>query len=150
MSNTKNETKTPGKVGRPAAELTYPRGAFTINELFEANKDKVKWPLTVRQHVEKQVKAGFLSKLPDTEKTGKVGKPAFRYMRSAVLAGIEARKAKSETEGSTPSETPVQAEAPVEVTNPAPVVEVSLTMVDEPTIEVPITEGATVSETVSA
>lgn len=137
--NTKNiskSTKAPRSVGRPSFKITYPRGAFTINQLFELNKTTVKWPLTVRQHVEKQIAGGFLTLLDSTVKTGKVGKPAFRYIRTAVAKSIEARKA-------TKASGPV---GPGVVEAPTVVAETAIPLTEVPAESLP----AVVAEPVSA
>ena len=87
-----NKNTTPKPVGRPALDIKFPAGAFTINELHSLNP-QAKWSLTIRQHVQKQLKVGWLSKLPKTRPTGGVGKPSDLFIRTAVLKGIEARKA---------------------------------------------------------
>jgi hypothetical protein len=103
----------PRSVGRPSLTLKFPAGAFTVKELHALNP-QAKWPLTIRQHIDKQLKVGFLSKMDRKEETGKVGKPADLFIRTAVLRAVEARKA-----------------AKAEV---APVAEVSL---EAPAVEVP-------------
>ena len=107
--NTKNTVPKP--VGRPSFTITYPRGAFTIKDLHASNP-QAKWSLTIRQHVVKALKAGFLSKLPKTRPTGGVGKPADLFIRTAVLKAIEARKA---AKGGTPTEAPAVVEVSLEV-----------------------------------
>lgn len=116
--NNKSATKssTPKSVGRPAFNLKFPRGAFTIAQLFELNKATVKWSLTIRQHVEKELAKGFLTKLTETVKTGKVGKPAHKFIRTAVLAGVKARK-----EGATPTKSPTEVPVNTLVETPAEV-----------------------------
>jgi len=91
--NTKN--KNTRSVGRPAAELVWPRGIFTIDEAFELNKKAVKWPLTVRQHVVKALANKTLTLLKDTVQTGKPGRPASKLIRTAVWKALKtARKAR--------------------------------------------------------
>ena len=99
------------KVGRPKAEIKYPRGIFTVDSLYELNRGprgrgkraKV-CILTVRKHIEEQVAAGFLT-LVDPLKTGKPGQPAKQYIRTAVKAAIDAAKAaRAAKEGGTRSE----------------------------------------------
>ena len=104
-------------VGRPKFELTYPRGAFTVKDLAAANPKVC--TLTVRKHIEEQLAGKFLTQLAETVKTGKVGKPAFRYIRSAVVAGRKAAKATK----------PATAEAPA-----TPAVEVPVTETPAPTV----------------
>lgn len=122
--NTKNN-KSVRPVGRPSAELKYPRGAFTVKDLFELNKGTVKWELTVRQHVEKQVESHFLTKLENTVQTGKPGRPNFKYIRTSVWKGVQDRKNKEVT-----------------VVNPAEsdVVGVPATAVENPVVETHVSE----------
>lgn len=106
-------------VGRPAAEIKYPRGIFTMKELFALNRcgqnDGV-CKLTVIKHVDAKLEAKFLTLLKDRVMTGKVGKPAHRYIRTAVYKGLkQARKAR----GGTPSEAPIVEVAALPAT-PAP------------------------------
>lgn len=142
--NTAPVTETPvatvstAKVGRPKAEIKYPRGIFTVDSLYELNRGprgrgkraKI-CKLTVRKHIEAQVAAGFLTQVENL-KTGNPGQPAAQFIRTAVKAGLEAaRAARAAREaGSTPTETPVvevplteTAPAPVAVEAPAPVAE---------------------------
>jgi hypothetical protein len=73
--------------GRPATELVYPEnGAFTVNELFELNKSKVKWALTIRQHIEKGLENGNLKKLKTKPVPGQLGKPPSRYIKTSAWA----------------------------------------------------------------
>jgi hypothetical protein len=87
-----NKNTTPKPVGRPALDIKFPAGAFTINELHALNP-QAKWSLTIRQHVQKQLKAGWLTKLPKTRPTGGVGKPADLFIRTAMFKAAGARKA---------------------------------------------------------
>lgn len=84
------------QVGRPKAEIKYPRGIFTVDDLYELNrgprgrgKRAQVCMLTVRKHIAAQVTAGFLTKV-DGLKTGSPGQPAAQFIRSAVKAGREA------------------------------------------------------------
>lgn len=70
---------TKSKVGRPAKVLVYPSTPFTIDQLFEMNKGTVKWELSVRQHVKREIARRGITELVKTVKTGKVGKPAYLY-----------------------------------------------------------------------
>lgn len=89
------KTKTPNPVGHPYAEIKYPRGAFTINELHALNKENVKAQLTIWKHVKTHVADNFLTKLDDTVHTGKRGKPATKYIRTAVWKAMDiARKSR--------------------------------------------------------
>lgn len=129
VATTEAVVETPkAKVGRPLAEIKYPRGIFTVDSLYELNRGprgKGKraqiCKLTIRKHIENQTKAGFLTKV-EALKTGKPGQPANQYIRTAVKAGLEA--ARAAREGGTPTEAPA-------------VVEVSLTDVPAPVIENP-------------
>lgn len=121
-------TKTRG-VGRPEAEIKYPRGIFTMNDLVEMNSDKALGAgkgvcrLTCIKHLSEDLENNTITLLKDTVKTGKVGKPAFRYLRTSVYQSRLARKAGS---GGTPAEAP----AIETVETPAPAV----------TSEVPVSE----------
>ena len=79
---TKTKTKTKGP-GRPAATVKFPRGRFTIKELQTLNPN-VK-PVTVRVHVTRAVEKGMLTRLSETVKTGKKGKPAFRFVLTSSV-----------------------------------------------------------------
>lgn len=99
-------------VGRPYAEIVYPRGAFTINQLHEANPGLCS--LTVRNHVNAKLNNKFLTLMKDTVKTGRPGKPAEKFIRTAVYKGLmTARKTRSKTIEVTtvndaPAEIPIQ------------------------------------------
>ncbi|NCC65969.1 MAG: hypothetical protein EOM15_15105 [Spirochaetia bacterium] len=73
--------------GRKPIEIKYPRGAFTIEELFAlndvANGGKVKCRLTIRQKVKDAVKDGVLSVM-DPVRTKKIGAPAQRFISTAA------------------------------------------------------------------
>jgi hypothetical protein len=125
MKTNKNAVRT---VGRPAAVINYPRGIFTMKDLFNLNKDVC--ALTCIKHVQSDLDTKTLTLLKDTIKTGKVGKPAFRYIRTAVAKGLKsARKArKTDTVAipvdATPAPAPVAVVADVSVVAdsvPAPV-----------------------------
>lgn len=113
-TNTEATKSTKGP-GRPKAVLKYPRGMFTVEELYELNRgEKGRGKrakvcrLTVRNHIAEQVASGFLTKVESVE-SGKPGQPAHRYLRTAVKAAADAaraaRAAAANTE--TPTETPV-------------------------------------------
>lgn len=136
-TNTKTvKTKAPRSVGRPAFKLKWPAGVFTIGQAYELNKATVKWPLTIRQRVDKELASGFLVKLDTTVKTGKVGKPAFKYLRASVQRSILARKAK--LSGGTPTVTPTVETPVVETVTPV--------VAETPTVETPVVP-AVVAET---
>lgn len=94
------ETATPTrKAGRPEKELQWPRGIFTVEDLYELNRGprgKGRRPqvckLTVRQHIDRKLESGWLTQV-EPLKTGKPGKPASRFIRSTVKAGLDARSA---------------------------------------------------------
>lgn len=129
-------TASTSKVGRPKAEIKYPRGIFTVDSLYELNrgprgrgKKAQICKLTIRKHIADQVTAGFLTKV-ESVKTGKPGQPAAQFIRTAVKAGLEvARSARTETPvvevplTETPATVEVPtAEAPAPVAEPAPAV----------------------------
>ena len=72
---------TKSKVGRPSAQLVYPSTPFTIDQLFELNKGKVKWELSVRQHVNKEVARRGITKLAKTV----TGQPHLLALKSVPL-----------------------------------------------------------------
>lgn len=104
--NAKNATK----LGRKPLKIRYPKGAFTIDELFAANSKAnggtVKCELTIRNHIKRDLAEG---KLVQVEKvlTGKAGAPAFRFQLKSVREYNIARAAKR---AAAPVETPVEAE----------------------------------------
>jgi hypothetical protein len=112
MKNTKNAVRS---VGRPSAVITYPRGIFTMKDLFNINKDVC--ALTCIKHVQSDLDTKTLTLLKDTVKTGKVGKPAFRFIRTAVAKGLKAaRKARQNDTVAVPVDvvvTPVVVDIPV-------------------------------------
>lgn len=124
MSN-KNKT-----VGRPAAQIKYPRSIFTLNDLFEMNHTPRKsngrgrkadpakiCKLTIIKHVDARLADNTLTKLPETVHTGKPGKPAFRYILTSRLP------------------------KPAVVEAPAPVVEAPVAPPTVATTEIPLTEA---------
>jgi predicted ArsR family transcriptional regulator len=80
-NNTNINTET-RKVGRPQATIKYPRGSFTIKDLAKINPDVC--TLTVRNHVDSGVETNDLTLMKDVVKTGKPGRPTFRYIRTSV------------------------------------------------------------------
>lgn len=140
-----NTTETKRSVGRPAAEIKYPRGVFTLNDLYEMNHTPKKslgrgkkavpakiCKLTLIKHISARLEDKSLTLLPETAKTGKVGKPAYRYILTSVQERLEkARQAK----GGTPTEAPVAV---------SPTVDIPLT------VSVPDPAPAPVNETVTA
>jgi hypothetical protein len=93
-ANVATETKSSKGPGRPEFTLKYPRGAFTVKELHQFNRENHPeiCELTVRSHIEKRLVEGFLTKI-DPVKTGKPGQPSRRYIRTAMKAAAEARSA---------------------------------------------------------
>jgi hypothetical protein len=73
-----NTTKT-NKVGRPATNLIWPTGLFTIQQLHVLNSKKIRWELSARQHVERMMSKRYVSKAKETVETGKPGKPAHLF-----------------------------------------------------------------------
>jgi hypothetical protein len=86
MNTTSNTTSTATVTtkGRKPLKVKYPRGAFTVDQLFELNrKDKggvVKCELTARNHIKRGLATALLVKLDKKLALGTVGAPAFRYM----------------------------------------------------------------------
>lgn len=121
-------------VGRPSALLKYPRGTFTVQDLYKLNagsnkKNPKVCVLTVRKHIENGVASKFLTQVK-TAVTGKVGKPANQYIRTAVKTGLEAARATRETTNTTAIPVNVEITAPVvaEVTATAPAETVAATV----------------------
>jgi hypothetical protein len=123
--------------GRPKFDLVYPRGIFTVDELFELNrgprgrgKSAKVCKLTVRTHIANKVAEGFLTPV-EVVKSGKVGQPAKRYIRTAVKSALDAARAARSVEGGT---------TPAEPSIPAAEVPVEASLVDE-TPAVPVIES---------
>lgn len=132
MKNNKVSVKNVARRGRPAFQLVYPRGSFTVAELAKVNPGVC--TLTVRQHIDKGIDTRFLKLLNDTVQTGKVGKPAFKYIRAAVFNGrrkaAKARRGNAIPVASTPEAPavtvpivaePVAVQAPIAVEQAEPV-----------------------------
>ena len=88
MSTQTKSTKTNTSVGRgrPAIPVKYiMTKAFTLNELFALNENVEK--ATVRAHIIRGVKSGKFTKLEETVKTNRRGKPAFRFLNTNILRG---------------------------------------------------------------
>ena len=78
------------KPGRPAVAVTIPsKGSFTLKDLQTANP-AVK-PVTLRAHVVRALENGTLTKLAKTVKSGKEGKPAFKYMSTEALKTLQTK-----------------------------------------------------------
>lgn len=117
--NMKSESNT---VGRPKTALKYPRGSFTIAELAKLNPNVCM--LTCRKHVDEGVGSKTLKLLKETVQTGKVGKPAYKYIRSAVWKGLKSARNQRGAKVATPvapQETAVTTEPQVPTT-PAPLI----------------------------
>jgi hypothetical protein len=104
--------------GRPAAQLVYPSGPFTVKQLYALNKRRVKWELSIRQHIDRAIEARWISKTIAKVHTGQAGKPAHLF--SLTKWGQAKLNVKG---GSTPIKTPIT----IEVPTPAPAVEIPLT-----------------------
>ena len=115
-TNTNNINTETRKVGRPQATIKYPRGSFTIKDLTKINPDVC--TLTVRNHVDSGVETNDLTLMKDVVKTGKPGRPTFRYIRTSVhkamLALNEKKKQKALTTPVSMSEVGVQPTETVE------------------------------------
>lgn len=111
--NTKNNTKSVKSVGRPAAELKFPRGIFTIKDLADLNPDVCR--ATVINHVESELDAKFLTRLAETVKTGKVGKPAHKFVRTSVFNLMKNRKKSSRKAVAPVAEVPAEVVAEPQV-----------------------------------
>lgn len=110
----KNTVKTPRPVGRPAAKIVWPNKIFTMKDLVAANPGVCK--LTVINHTKAELDSSFLTRLNETVKTGKVGKPAHKFVKTSILARRQARKGAT-TPTTDPTVTPEVSlvEAPAEV-----------------------------------
>lgn len=114
-TKTNSATKVTVKVspGRNPLNVTYPKGAFTVEQLFalnsQANGGPVKCELTIRNHIKKALASGKIVRLPEKAVTGTVGAPAFRFQLKSAADYNAARKNKSKVVEATPAVT----EAPV-------------------------------------
>lgn len=114
--NTSTVTVTSAKLrGRPAAKVKYPRGSFTVASLFAANATVVKWALSIRQHIEKGIEAGTITQLPKNVMTGKVGKPAHRFILTKNIRKAKVTKATPKVTETVATPTPVVETAPATV-----------------------------------
>src|ERR1044071_7137107 len=64
--------------GRPAEEVKFPGEPFTFKQLRAKNRRLSN--LTLRNRIYKGLEKGFIQKLNDTIKSGKVGKPQHTYV----------------------------------------------------------------------
>lgn len=88
--NLKNNTVVARKAGRPAVVVNIPnKGSFTLKDL-ETINPTVK-PITLRAHVVRGLEKGSLTKLVKTVKSGRKGKPAFRFMSTEALNEMKAK-----------------------------------------------------------
>lgn len=88
--NSTSTTATKGKPGRPAVPVTFPvKGSFTLKDV-QALNPNVK-SVTIRSNVLRAVDNGTLTKLVKTVKSGKKGKPAFKFMLTEALNRLKAK-----------------------------------------------------------
>jgi hypothetical protein len=90
-------TNTPvTKRGRKRFPVKFPKGAFTVNDLFALNKavSPKFCELTARNHITRNLADGKLVKLKDKLKTGTVGAPALKYQLKAAYEYNLNRRAK--------------------------------------------------------
>lgn len=79
IKNRKSMKNRWGKVGAPPKSLNFPRGAFTMESLFNMNKGSCE--LTVRNKVTARVKTGELIQLKSRkQKGGSVGRPSAVFV----------------------------------------------------------------------
>jgi hypothetical protein len=123
-----------GKVGAPPKTFTFPKGKFTMKQLFEANPDSCE--LTLRNKVAKLVEAGKLVfgkplKQPD----GHVGRPQSTFKRVFGKGAVVATKGrKAHSTAVAPATVAV---APAVVPDVAPAVPVETAPVPVATVEAP-------------
>ena len=91
-------TPTPTVKGRKPLTIKYPKGAFTVDQLFALNakaegKGNVKCELTARNHIQRGLANGKLIKLAEKVATGKAGAPAFKFQLKAAADYNAARRA---------------------------------------------------------
>lgn len=88
--NLNSGTAVKAKAGRPAVPVTIPsKGSFTLKDL-QASNPTVK-PVTIRAHVVRSLENGTLTRLAKTVKSGKKGKPAFKFMSTQALNALKAK-----------------------------------------------------------
>lgn len=79
-----------GRPGRPSIPVTIPdKRSFTIKDL-ESLNPSVK-SVTIRAHVLRGLENGTLTKLVKTVRTGKKGKPAFKFMNTEAIQALKAK-----------------------------------------------------------
>lgn len=127
--------KPKGKVGAPPKVIKWPRGAFTVAEAVEENPH-IKAALTIRKRIETMVLEGFLVEI-ESLKTGKVGKPASRFIRAAVWHAAQNRK-----KDAVPVESAAEPVPAVSVTPEAVATEVVATEAVAVTTSEPVAVGA--------
>ena len=106
--------------GRKQLKVKFPKGPFTVEELFEMNnkatgKGTVKCVLTARNHIKRGLATGKLVKLAEKATKGTVGAPAYRFQLKAAVEYNEARKAKKAVVKVATTPQPAQVESPVAV-----------------------------------
>ena len=84
-----NTSTSTSRLGRKPAVIKYPKGAFTVEQLFALNskidgKGNVKCELTARNHIARGLANGKLVKLAEKVATGKAGAPAFKFQLKAA------------------------------------------------------------------
>jgi len=72
------------KAGRPRKPVKFPKGAFTVDELFAKNSNVIDCELTARNHISRALASGKLIKLAEKLNTGKVGAPAFKFQLAST------------------------------------------------------------------
>lgn len=78
------------KVGRPSTPVMVPsKGSFTLKDLQAVNPN-VK-PVTLRAQIVRSLENGTVTKLVKTVKSGKKGKPAFKFMLTEALNALKAK-----------------------------------------------------------
>lgn len=72
------------KVGRKPLKVQFPKGEFTVDELFAKNAHIVDCELTIRNHINRGLASGKLVKLTRKLMTGTVGAPAFKFQLAST------------------------------------------------------------------
>jgi len=81
-----NKNTTVLNLGRPRLPVKFPKGVFTVAEVFALNKPlrSKLCVLTIRNHITREVNGGKLIKLAEKATTGTVGAPALKYQLKSV------------------------------------------------------------------
>ena len=88
--NLNSTAKTKGKPGRPSVPVEFPsNGSFTLKDV-QALNPNVK-NVTIRSNVIRAVEKGTVTKLVKSVKSGKKGKPAFKFMLTEALNKLKAK-----------------------------------------------------------